>query len=249
MTNSVFQGTILGSPLWKIFYADARKSVNNRGYVESVFADDFNAWKGFVATVDIEVTKRVILTDLEEAQRELHLWGKANQVKFDPSKESFHILHRRFHHGDDFKILGVTFDVGLLMHTAAREISTEAGWRLQTLLRASRFFTTPEMVHLYKASLKSRHPRSHAFRPRAQQSSRDCCCVHILCDRRLLSASSTCRMMSCSSSQRRSLKRGSMLGITESYRPSVSTSVSAPEDRQATLSGAFSSTRRTSTPP
>ena len=155
LTNSVFQGTVLGSPLWNLFYADARKSVEAKGYTESVFADDFNAWKGFVRTNNVEGTKRAILADLESAQKELHLWGAANQVRFDPSKESFHILHRRFHHGDDFKILGVTFDVGLLMHTAAREIATEAGWRLQTLLRARAFFTTPELMHLYKAQVLS----------------------------------------------------------------------------------------------
>ena len=155
LANSVFQGTVLGSPLWNIFYADARKPVNKKGYVESVFADDFNAWKGFAANKEPVKTQESILLDLETVQRELHLWGKANQVIFDPSKESFHVLHRRFHHGADFKILGVTFDVSLLMHTAAREIATEAGWRLQTLLRARGFFTTPELVHLYKAQVLS----------------------------------------------------------------------------------------------
>ncbi len=157
LTNSVFQGTVLGSPLWNLYYADARKSVAQKGYTETVFADDFNAWKGFVRADDddVEATMRRILSDLESAQQELHLWGAANQVRFDPSKESFHVLHRRFHYGDDFKILGVTFDVCLLMHTAAREIATEAGWRLQTLLRARAFFTTPEMMHLYKAQVLS----------------------------------------------------------------------------------------------
>ena len=95
------------------------------------------------------------LHDLQEVQRELHKWGAANRVIFDPSKESFHLLHFRFQHGDDFKLLGVVFDTQLLMHRAAREIATEAGWRLQTLLKVRRFFTTPEIFRLYKAQVLS----------------------------------------------------------------------------------------------
>ena len=41
------------------------------------------------------------------------------------------------------------------MHAAAREIATEAGWGLQTLLRSRGFFSTPELVHLYKAQVLS----------------------------------------------------------------------------------------------
>jgi hypothetical protein len=138
-----------------MFYGDAHVPVAAKGFMESVFADDFNAWKGFVQSHDIEATKEHILDMLSAAQRELHLWGAANQVKFDPAKESFHILHRRFHFGDNFKILGVIFDAGLLMHAAARDIAIEAGWRLQTLLRGRRFYTTPELMHLYKAQILS----------------------------------------------------------------------------------------------
>ena len=34
-----------------------------------------------------------------------------------------------------------------------RQVATEAGWRLQQLLKARRYFTTPELVHLYKAQV------------------------------------------------------------------------------------------------
>ena len=44
LANSVFQGTVLGPPLWNYFYADARFSVRNLGFTETVFADDFNCW-------------------------------------------------------------------------------------------------------------------------------------------------------------------------------------------------------------
>ena len=44
--------------------------------------------------------------------------------------QSFHVLHRRLHQGEDVKILGVIFDGALRMLAAARAIATEAGWRL-----------------------------------------------------------------------------------------------------------------------
>lgn len=74
---------------------------------------------------------------------------------FDPVKESLHILHRTRFHGENFKVLGCVFDPQLRMLAAARHVATEAGWRLKTLLRSRRFFTTPELVRLYKAQILS----------------------------------------------------------------------------------------------
>ena len=76
-------------------------------------------------------------------------------MSFDPAKESFHLLHRTLHQGDNFRVLGVHFDPQLRMDHAARVVSTEAGWRLQKLLRARRFYSTRELVHLYKAQVLS----------------------------------------------------------------------------------------------
>jgi hypothetical protein len=157
LCDSVFQGTVLGSPLWNVFYADARDSVQNLGFEETVFADDFNCWKTYRKSKMPASLRGEI--ELRGAQRELHLWGKANQVIFDPSKESFHLLHRTLNAGEDFKILGVLFDSQLLMHAACRSVATEAGWRLQKLLKSRRYFTTPELVHLYKAQVLSQQPQ------------------------------------------------------------------------------------------
>ena len=156
LIDSVFQGTVLGSPLWNIFYADARYSVQHKGFTETVFADDFNAWKAFAVNAEqIHDSQQHALNELTSAQHELHLWGRANQVLFDPSKESFHLLHHRFHFGGDFKILGVLFDAALLMHSAVRMVATEAGWRLRTLLKVRRFFNTPELFRMYKTQILS----------------------------------------------------------------------------------------------
>ena len=48
-----------------------------------------------------------VLQELELCQQTVHKWGKANQVEFDPTKESLHVLHRWDPSGDSFKVLGV----------------------------------------------------------------------------------------------------------------------------------------------
>ena len=153
LSDSVFQGTVLGPPLWNCFYKDARRAAQVLDFIETVFADDFNCFKRFRRGKMSQALRAEI--ELKGAQRELHLWGKANQVLFDPSKESFHLLHRRLHSASEFKLLGVLFDSKLVMHSAARSIATEAGWRLQQLLKSRRFFSTPEIIHLYKAQVLS----------------------------------------------------------------------------------------------
>ena len=67
------------------------------GFTETAFVDDLKCWKAFrkvpcPAQMPL-LTHGPMLSDLRDAQRELHLWGQANQVSFDPKKESFHILH------------------------------------------------------------------------------------------------------------------------------------------------------------
>ncbi len=153
LANSVFQGTVLGPPLWNVFYADASFPVRSLGFVETVFADDFNCWKGFGKDGLPTMLKCEI--EMRGAQRELHRWGQANRVAFDPSKESFIIMGRLGAMGGNFRLLGVTFDPKLLMHAGAREIAIEAGWRLKSILRARRFYTTPELVNLYKSLVLS----------------------------------------------------------------------------------------------
>ncbi len=74
---------------------------------------------------------------------------------YDPSKETFHVLHRTLRFGQTFKVLGCVFGPQLHMHAAAKHVATEAGWRLQTLLRSRRFFTHSELVHLYEAQVLS----------------------------------------------------------------------------------------------
>ena len=146
LTNSVFQGTVLGTPLWNTFFADSSRPLTKKGFAATAFADDLNAWKAFRLNRESATPFEGPLRELVAAQAELHKWGASNQVLFDPWKQSFHILHRTFHHGDTFKILGGVFNTQLRMLTAARHVATEASRRLKALLRSRRFFTCPESI-------------------------------------------------------------------------------------------------------
>ncbi len=133
LSNSVFQGTVWGPPLWNCYYADSTQAVGKHGFVDIVFADDLNCTK----VMDSKYSNAEILTEAKQCQEEVHAWGRGNRVRFEAGKESFHILHRRRGQGDNFTILGTEFDVALYMHDAAHIVSVEAGWRLKTLLRWS----------------------------------------------------------------------------------------------------------------
>lgn len=87
LTDMVFQGTVLGTPLWNVFYEDANRAIHKLHYTEVVYADDLNAFLVFPASVP----NKDILKNLATCQTELHEWGYANQVAFDPQKESVHI--------------------------------------------------------------------------------------------------------------------------------------------------------------
>ena len=100
-------------------------------------------------------TNDEILSEVKACQTEVHLWGAANRVTFDPGKESFHVLHRSRGQGGNFKILGVNYDTALVMHDACRELAVDAGWRLKTLLRSRKFHSTKEMFRLFKAQILS----------------------------------------------------------------------------------------------
>ena len=129
LANSVYQGTVRGPPLWNLFFEDARSSSRKCGFTQTTFADDLNAWRAYPSSgrVSVPDLHHNILEALRATQSELHAWGRANRVVFDASKESFHILHRRFPHGDDFRIMGVVYDTKPLMHSASLAIAIEVG--------------------------------------------------------------------------------------------------------------------------
>ena len=91
------------------------------------------------------------MKSLQNCQQELHKWGAANQVAFDASKESQHVLSLSDPAGDSFKLLGVSFDMELSMAAAVSDLVSAAGWKFRTLLRTRRFYSDAELIVLYKA--------------------------------------------------------------------------------------------------
>jgi hypothetical protein len=151
LQDMVFQGTVLGPTLWNIFFQDSSKAIKNAEFEDIVFADDLNAYKLFENTT----CNDEIVESCTRCQRELHAWGRANGVSFDPAKESMHVLSRTDPFGDSFRILGVLFDCKLTMAQSVNALHREASWRLRTLLRVQRFHTVSELVHLFKSQIWS----------------------------------------------------------------------------------------------
>ena len=136
LMDMCFQGTVWGPALWNIFFADAPLAMRRCAFQEIIYADDLNAYREFLNNVSNDF----VISQLRRCQHELHEWGRANSVTFEPSKESFHILSHTQSFGNSFRLLGVTIDVRLQMDEAVHECSVEGHWRLSSLLRSRRFF-------------------------------------------------------------------------------------------------------------
>ena len=95
------------------------------------------------------------MAEAKTCQKELHKWGRANQVQFDPGKESIHVVSHHAPAGNNFKILGLDFDCRLVMGDAICGLTSEMRWRVRSILRAQRYHTTANMLHLYKAKVLS----------------------------------------------------------------------------------------------
>ena len=87
--------------------------------------------------------------------RALLTWGQANRVQFDASKESMHVLSRVVGTNTEFLLLGIDFDTKLLMHTAVHSVAVSASWKLKSLLRCKRFYTTRDIIRMFKANILS----------------------------------------------------------------------------------------------
>ena len=149
--DMVYQGTVLGPQLWNLFFADAADAIREFLFEEVIFADDLNAFRIIPGTTPNETAMEAI----DKVQQELHKWGEANQVSFDASKESKHILYKTESLGADFKLLGVEFDCGLEMTTAVRALVGKVKWKCQMLLRSRRSFNTVDLVVQYKQQVLS----------------------------------------------------------------------------------------------
>ena len=147
LKDMVFQGTVLGPPLWNLFFASIREVVNALSFKEVVFADDLNSYRKY----HFDASHSSIMKDLTCCQSNVHKWGRHNQVEFESSKESLHILCSKQPKGDAFKILGITFDTKLVMYEAVVIIVAECGCRIKMLMRVRPFYSIGALVGLYKS--------------------------------------------------------------------------------------------------
>ena len=63
------------------------------------------------------------------------------------------MLSRRDPEGDDFDMLGVERDTSLTMEREVETLARRCYWKLRTLVRSRRFFTTPQLVQQYKSHI------------------------------------------------------------------------------------------------
>ena len=99
MRNMVYQGTVFGLMLWNIFFKDASDAIRTAGFEDISYADDLNAYKIHPG----HLSQTFLQQDMNVVQHNLHSWGEANGVRFDASKESFHVLSRTQDSGSSFK--------------------------------------------------------------------------------------------------------------------------------------------------
>lgn len=125
LIDMIFQGSVLGPALWNIFYASSARPVQQMGFTESIFADDLNCFKNYSRAIG----KDYVLHQIQGCQEEVHQWGRANKVTFDPGKEHLLILDPQHPHGEFFDILGVHFDTKLVMSNEVSRAANEASRR------------------------------------------------------------------------------------------------------------------------
>ena len=65
--NMVYQGTVLGPPLWNVYYADAAVAANQIGFMEIVLANDLNCFKDF----GLSEANKTLHAEIHQCQREL----------------------------------------------------------------------------------------------------------------------------------------------------------------------------------
>ena len=71
-----------GDLLFGIHFGDLACILSSLGFTIVIYADDYNAFKTYHSMTH----NRLIMNELHEFQRELHAWGKGNQIVFDDGK-------------------------------------------------------------------------------------------------------------------------------------------------------------------
>ena len=151
LTNQVFQGTVLGPLLWNAFFADSIVALEKNFFEGLYFADDLHAFKEF----DRATPNSVVQARVADCQASLHEWGAANQVVFDPAKESTHVLSLTDGDGSTFVLLGALFDANLSMTQMCLQLVQTSKWKIACILRSRAFHDNADLLHIFKAKIWS----------------------------------------------------------------------------------------------
>ena len=149
--NSVFQGTVLGPPLWNTFFADVAVSATAQGDNEAMFADDLNVFREFDRLCPLQRVEQ----HLQQTRESVHKWGKRNRVIFDAGKEHIVVIHPDHGYGEPFKLLGCLIDVKLTMSCAVDAILSVARPKVTSLLRLRGHYSLSDLIIQYKTHIWS----------------------------------------------------------------------------------------------
>ena len=131
------------------FYSDINHVTQEVEGLDARFADDLSIFKLF----DSKVNNDEIMSNLQHCQKITHKWGEKHRVAFDKDKEEFTILHRKDGIGEPFRLLGPTIDHALLMGLAVEKIIAKCRPKVKAILRATRYYTTIDMVLQFKTHI------------------------------------------------------------------------------------------------
>ena len=149
IANTVFQGTVLGSCLWNVFFADVTGPAASTGGDAKMFADDLNVFQKF----DQKVGNEEIVRTMGVCRERVHKWGRVNRVSFDAGKEHIVILHPIHGQGDPFKLLGCTIDCKLVMQKALEKILAQMRPKIKAILRMRQYYDVKELISQFKTHI------------------------------------------------------------------------------------------------
>ncbi len=146
ISDEIFQGTVLGPPLWNVFFRPIDGAIKSCKFKAAKFADDLTAYRNFESKTKNEHIKE----ELQECQTSTHKWGVRNKVTFDAGKEHFCILHKLDCYGDTFKLLGTLLDPKLTMEDEIKRIQKKAKPKIKAILSTRGYYRTVDMIQQYK---------------------------------------------------------------------------------------------------
>ena len=149
ISNTVFQGTVLGPPLWNAFFSDEAPSARSTGGREAMFADDLNVFQQFKKKTPVQECKDA----MARCKETVHKWGTRNRVTFDAGKEHVIIIHPSESHGDTFKLLGCPMDVDLRMHSAVEQVLSKIRPKITAILRTRQYYTVDKLILQFKTQV------------------------------------------------------------------------------------------------